>query len=79
MCIRDRSYAEQFAKENLIPFKAIPKTDISSVSIQGVENQYYYTGSEIKPEVTVMFGDKKLELEKDYTEMCIRDRLRYVL
>lgn len=61
------SYAEQFAKENLIPFKAIPKTDISSVSIQGVENQYYYTGSEIKPEVTVMFGDKKLELEKDYT------------
>ena len=61
------SYAEQFAKENLIPFKAIPKTDISSVSIQGVENQYYYTGSEIKPEVTVMFGDKRLELEKDYT------------
>ncbi|MFR3949228.1 MAG: leucine-rich repeat protein [Ruminococcus sp.] len=61
------SYAEQFAKENLIPFKAIPKTDISSVSIRGVENQYYYTGSEIKPEVTVMFGDKKLELEKDYT------------
>ena len=61
------SYAEHFAKENLVPFKATSKANIASATIQNLQKQYYYTGSEIKPEITVMFGNTKAELDKDYT------------
>ena len=38
----------------------------SGVSVSAVENQTY-TGQEIRPELTVAFGDTVLKLDKDYT------------
>lgn len=42
------------------------KIDINKCTISNVVNQIY-TGKDIKPEITVKYGDKLLEKDKDYT------------
>ena len=40
--------------------------DIAPLTIQGVRDQYSYTGKEISPEVTVTFGETLLIKDQDY-------------
>lgn len=49
--------------------KEVTKTDISSAKIAFENNQseYPYTGQEVKPAITVAYGDKTLTQDTDYT------------
>ena len=60
------SKAEEYAKEYGIPFKTLAR-DISSVSITLSSDSYSYTGSQIKPSITVKDREKILKNKTDYT------------
>lgn len=46
---------------------SIKNINYSGISISGVDTPYYYTGNEIKPDITVKNGETSLTLGEDYT------------
>lgn len=44
----------------------IKNINYSSISISGVDTPYYYTGNEIKPDITIKKGETSLTLGEDY-------------
>lgn len=45
---------------------SIKNINYSGISISGVDTPYYYTGNEIKPDITVKNGETSLTLGEDY-------------
>ena len=45
---------------------SIKNINYSGISISGVDTLYYYTGNEIKPDITVKNGETSLTLGEDY-------------
>ena len=60
------SYAETYAIENNIPYKIIG-VSAKALKVTLEKTTYKYTGSEIKPKVTVKDGDTTLKKDTDYT------------
>ena len=58
------SYAHTYAQENNIDFSIILNDDNTSVTV--ADDEYTYTGAEIKPKVTVKFQDVVLVQGTDY-------------
>ena len=48
-------------------FTIQPKTLSNDVTVEGLNSDYTYTGSAIKPEFSVTYGSQQLEKGKDYT------------
>lgn len=46
---------------------SIKNINYSGISVSGVDTLYYYTGNEIKPDITVKNGETSLTLGEDYT------------
>lgn len=44
----------------------IKNINYSGISISGVDTPYYYTGNEIKPDITIKKGETSLTLSEDY-------------
>ncbi|MBR4513931.1 MAG: leucine-rich repeat protein [Lachnospiraceae bacterium] len=63
------SYAEEFAKSNYIAYELtdLGTIDIGECTVSLDRTAFAYTGEEIKPAVTVMYGKKVLTEGKDYT------------
>lgn len=72
LCGEKGSYAQEYALINGLNFEVISADekpvvkDISTASISSISAQYY-TGSQIKPSITVKDGTKTLVNNKDYT------------
>ena len=47
-------------------YRNIKNINYSGISISGVDTPYYYTGNEIKPDITIKKGETSLTLGEDY-------------
>ncbi|WP_206425702.1 fibronectin type III domain-containing protein [Ruminococcus sp. Marseille-P6503] len=68
------SYAHTYAKDNSIPYRLTNADAPDELTITLDKDSYLYTGSEIKPEVTVTDGDTELKENTDYT-LSYRDNV----
>ncbi len=71
---KEGSYAHTYAKDNNIPYRLTNADAPDELTIALDKDSYLYTGSEIKPAVTVTDGDIKLKENTDYT-LSYRDNV----
>ena len=65
----DGTYAEEYANDLGLTFESLGKLeiDLATCDVTLDQTEYAYTGDEIKPQITVVHGDKELVPGTDYT------------